>query len=117
MNPLDIYSAWNLFISKFSSILDECIPLDIPKPKRSLFLNTAALRLKNRKCKLWNTYMATKSPLVYQQYCNVRNKLQYMTRSLRRDYEYKLASNRNVNVKQFRSMLFPVLKLIHQFLH
>ena len=24
-----------------------------------------------------------------------------MTRSLRRDYEYKLASNRNVNVKQF----------------
>ena len=54
LNPLDIYSAWNLFVSKFSSILDECIPLDIPKPKKSLFLNTAALRLKNRKCKLWN---------------------------------------------------------------
>ena len=45
--------------------------------------------------------MATKSPLVYQQYCNVRNELRYMTRSLRRDYEYKLASNHTVNVKQF----------------
>ena len=63
LNPLDIYFAWNLFVSKFSSILDECIPLDISKPKKSLFLNTAALRLKNRKCKLWNKYMTTKSPL------------------------------------------------------
>ena len=44
LNPLDIYSAWNLFVSKISSILDERIPLDIPKPK-NLFLNTAALTL------------------------------------------------------------------------
>ena len=50
LNLLDIYSIWNLFVSKFSSILNKCIPLDIPKPKESLFLNTAALRLKNRKC-------------------------------------------------------------------
>ena len=98
LNPLDIYSAWNLFVSKLSSILDECIPLDIPKSKKSLFLNTAALRIKNMKCKLWKKYMTTKSPLVYQQYCNVRSNISYdiaMTRSLRRDYEYKLASNHN----------------------
>ena len=34
LNPLDIYSAWNLFVPNFSNILDECIPLDIPKPKK-----------------------------------------------------------------------------------
>ena len=54
--------------------------------------------------------MATKSPVVYQQYCNVRNKLRYMTRSLRREYEYKLASNRNVNVKQFWKYVISRLK-------
>ena len=34
LNPLDIYSTWNLFVSKFSSILNECIPLDILKLKK-----------------------------------------------------------------------------------
>ena len=54
--------------------------------------------------------MATKSPLVYQQYCNVRNNLRYKTSSLRRNYEYKLASNCNVNVKQFCKYVNSCLK-------
>ena len=60
LNPLNIYSAWNLFVSKFSSILNECIPLDILKPKNSILKYCCfVLRLKNSKCKLWNKYMIT----------------------------------------------------------
>ena len=60
-----------------------------------------ALHLKNRKCKLWNKYQRSKLTADYQLYCQSRNKLRNLTRSLRRSYEAKLASNRNNNIKQF----------------
>ena len=70
-----------------------------------------ALHLKNRKCKLWNKYQRRiKSILDYQLYCESRNKLCNLTRSIRRNYETNLASNRNGHIKQFQKYANSRLK-------
>ena len=59
------------------------------------------LHYTSRKCKLWNKYQRTKSTSDYCEYFQSRNKLCSLTRSLLRNYETNLASNRSSNVKQF----------------
>ena len=98
---LGVQSAYNEFSLTFTSIIDECVPFITPHQKKNLFMTREALHLKNRKCKLWNKYQCSKSTADYQLYCQSRNKLRNLTRSLRRNYEAKLASNRNKNSKQF----------------
>lgn len=110
LTPLNIHSAWSEFTLRFTNIINECIPFDIPRHKKSIFMTHAALRLKNMKCKLWNKYQRTKSPSDYQLYCQSRNKLRNLTRLLRRKYETKLASNKTSNIKQFWKYINSRLK-------
>ena len=60
-----------------------------------------ALHLKNRKCKLWNQYIATGSVSIFNSYCKTRNDLRNLTKNLRYMYEKKLVSNCNFNSKHF----------------
>ena len=70
-----------------------------------------ALRLKNRKCKLWNKYRLTNSPSDFQLYCHSRNELHSLTRSLRKMYESNLASDRKMNAKCFWKYVNSCLKV------
>ena len=56
---LSPHSAWKLFAKKFSDILDDCVPQGVPRRKSCIFMNQKALnlRLRNRKCKVWNKYI------------------------------------------------------------
>ena len=101
LSPLDIQSAYNEFALRLTSIINDCVPFETPRLRKNLFMTRAALHLKNTKCKLWNKYQRSKSPADYQVYCQSRNKLCNLTRSLRRKYEANLASNRTSNIKQF----------------
>ena len=64
-------------------------------------MTNKALRLKNKKCKLWNKYKLNNTQQDYDLYCVARNELRNLTRSLCQSYENKIASNRKTNVKQF----------------
>jgi len=86
---------------RFSNVLNECVPFETPRQKKNLFMTQAALHLKNTKCILWNKYQCSKSQSDYRLYCQSKNKLHNLIRSLRRNYETNLASNRTSNVKQF----------------
>ena len=101
LSALDVQSAYDEFALRFTNIINDCVPLETPRQRRNIFMTRAALHLKNRKCKLWNKYQRTKSTSDYCEYCHSRNKLRSLTRSLRRNYETNLASNRSSNVKQF----------------
>ena len=46
--PLDIHTAWQLFSTKFTAILNTWIPFGTPIPKKNLFMTHRALRLKIR---------------------------------------------------------------------
>ena len=101
LNPLNFSEAWHYFSTVFDDTVLECIPLEIPRLKKNTFMSHKALRLKNKKCKLWNRYTATSSLSTYHSYCQVRNTLHSLTRNLRYSYEKKLASNFNSNTKHF----------------
>ena len=101
LNPLDLHNAWDYFSATFDDIVLKCIPLEVPRPKKNIYITHKALRLKNKKCKLWNRYMATKSPSTYHSYCQARNTLRSLTRNLRYSHEKNLVSNFNSNTKHF----------------
>ena len=66
LSPLDIEPAYNEFALRLTDIINDCVSCKIPQQKKNLFMTQAALHLKNTKCKLWNKYLCTKSPLDYQ---------------------------------------------------
>ena len=58
LNPLalDLQDAWHYFSTVFDDIVAKSIPLilDLLRPKKNIYMSHKALRLKNKKCKLWN---------------------------------------------------------------
>jgi len=101
LNPLHLQDAWHYFSTVFDDIVAKCIPLDLPRPKKNIYMTNKALRLKNKKCKLWNRYIATRSPSIFNAYRKTRNELRNLTRNLRYMHEKKLVSNCNNNSKHF----------------
>ena len=99
LSPLNIHSAWKLFAKKFSGFIDECISQDIPG-RKSTFMNHGALNLRNRKRKLWNKYIHSKSCDDHMSYCQVRNELCRLTRHLWTSYENRLISGAKENPRQ-----------------
>ena len=67
--------------------------------------------LRNRKHKLWNKYIRSKSDTDFQHYCKVRNELRNLTRTLRINYENKLVSNVKINPRQFWKYVNSQLKV------
>ena len=105
LNPLDLQVAWHYFSTVFDEI--KSIPLDLLRPKKNIYMSHKALRLKNKKCKLWNQYIATGSVSIFNSCCKTRNELCNLTRNLRYMHEKKLVSNCN-NSNIFGSMLILV---------
>ena len=99
LNPFDLQDAWHYFSTVFDDIIAKSIPLDLPHHKKNIYMSHKALRLKNKKCKLWNRYTATRSVSIYNSYC--KTSLRNLTRNLRCTYEKRLVPNCNENPKQF----------------
>ena len=110
LSALNIRCAWKLFSKKFTEFIDECIPQDFPR-RKSIFMSRRALHLKNRKRKLWNKYIRSKSSDDYISYCQVRNELRNLTRHLRTNYENKLVSGAKENPRQLWKYINSQLKV------
>ena len=111
LNPLDIHSAWQFFASKFTDVVNRCIPLCINRKKKNIYVTCRVFSLRNRKHKLWNKYIRSKSDTDFQHYCKVRNELRNLTRILRINYENKLVSNVKINPRQFWKYVNSQLKV------
>ena len=67
----------------------------------SLYMTNEALRMKNKKQKLWKKYQASPNEYDRKNYISAKNGLRKLTRTLRRDFETKLARNAKKEPKQF----------------
>ena len=101
LNPLDLQDAWHYFSTVFDDIIAKSIPLDLPHHKKNIYMSHKAFRLKNKKCKLWNRYTATRSVSIYNLYCKTRNELRNLTWNLHCTYEKRLVSNCNENPRKY----------------
>ena len=64
-------------------------------------MTAGALRLKNKKNRLWRRYVCTRSPYDYSAFIQSRNKLRNLTRKLRADYESNIANQSKGKRKTF----------------
>ena len=102
LSSLDIHQAWDVFASHYESILKECIPCHALKmKKKNIYMTREAFRIKKKKCKLWKQYKLSGTKTDYSLYSKARNELRSLTRSLRKSYEEKIASNIKTNQKVF----------------
>ena len=102
LSSLDIHQAWDVFASHYESILKECIPCHALKmKKKNIYMTREAFRMKKKKCKLWKQYKLSGTKTDYSLYSKARNELRSLTRSLRKSYEEKIASNIKTNQKVF----------------
>ena len=75
-----------------------------------MYMTNEALRLKNRKNKMWKRYQATGGIYDRTSFVSAKNKLRNLTRKLRRDFETKIAQNAKDNPKQFWGYMKSRLK-------
>ena len=111
LNPLGIHSSWQLFTDKFTHNVNGCIPICINRTKKNIYATSRVLSLRNRKHKLWIKYTRSKSNTDFQHYCQVRNDLCNLTRTLRINYEKKLVSSAKTNPRQFWKYVNSQLKI------
>ena len=110
LTPLSTIEAWEYF-TMFNDILHQCIPLTNQCKKKNIYMSSDALHLKNRKNKLWTKYCRSKSNYDFNRYCEARNNLRTLTRSLRSDYEKNLSLNVKQNPKTFWKYINSRLKV------
>ena len=61
------------------------------KSKKNMYMTNGAMRLKNKKGRLWQRYLASNNRYDRKNYIKCKNDLRQLTRELRRDYEQELA--------------------------
>ena len=100
--PVDPQRRFEVFKATLKRLISQCIPRACPtRKRRSLYMNREALRLKNRKRKLWNIYIRSQDVVSYSRYSRCKNDLRRLTRNLRLNYEQNLVSNIKYNPKAF----------------
>ena len=93
---------YNYFLNKMLEIVYKHSPKKTPpKSKKNLYMTNEALRLKNKKQKLWKKYQASQEDFDRNKYNSTKNNLRKLTRKLRRDFETKLARNAKEKPKLF----------------
>ena len=102
VQPADAQGRYENFKVTLNRLVSRCIPKACPKGKRrNLYMNRETLRLKNRKRKLWTTYMISRDDISHSRYVRCKNDLRRLTRRLRNDFEQKFATNLKNNPKAF----------------
>ena len=101
ISTLSVDESWEFFSSTVTDIINSCIPLHKPRVHKSIYTNREAIRLKNRKNKLWSRYTSTRLPADHQAFCDARNKLRSYTRQLRYNFELGICNDMKLNPKKF----------------
>ena len=83
MYDLNVQDAYNFFSSNLQEAVERSIPRTRPRSHKNLYMTRGALKLKRKKATLWSTYMQSRDPIDYAQYCYCRYKLRSLTRKLR----------------------------------
>ena len=93
---------YNNFSNLLFSSMTKHSPMTIPpKKKKNIFMTTEAIRLKNRKQRLWRRFKTTKSRYDREIYIQCKNELRSLTRNLRTKFERNLATNLKGKPKTF----------------
>lgn len=101
VNP-DPQRRYEHFKHTLQHLVLESIPKACPKGKRqNIFIDREALRLKNRKKKLWRLYSSSRDEISYARFTRCRNDLRRLTRKLRKDFEQNLVHSIKDNPKGF----------------
>ena len=96
----DFQTNYTCFLDKLFEIVHTHSPLKgPPKRKKNMYMTNEALRLKNRKNKMWKRYQATGGIYDRTSFVSAKNKLRNLTRKLRRDFETKIAQNGHHNIR------------------
>ena len=96
--------AYSCFESELSGATVGCIPEKVKrKAKKNIYLTTEAIRMKDRKNKLWRRYKRTRSHYDHARFKQAKNQLRSLTRRLRRNFENEIARDAKSFPKKFWS--------------
>ena len=103
--------SYSIFINKLNHSMEGNVPkrTQVYK-KQNLYMNRKAMRLKNKKQKLWKKYTLTRCVADYGKFVRIKNELRLLTRTLRRNFETTLAIKSKDSPKQFWSYVKSKLK-------
>ena len=106
MAPLEnnVEDLWQSLKSRIEEAVERCVPMT--KPGHRLGDGRIPLDKKtrtkiNRKNRLWKSYVASRDPKIYEEYCQTRNQVRRLTRKATKEYEKHLAKDVKHNPKKF----------------
>ena len=96
-------------------ILNSSMDGNVPKRKQqskrhNIYMNNEAMKMKNKKQKLWKKYAASRSNKDYENFVKYKNSLRSLTRTLKKNFEKTLANKIKGNPKPFWSYVKSKLK-------
>ena len=94
--------SYRTFLTEMDKVMDGCISAKLSRrKKKSIYMSHDALRLKDRKEKLWRKYKSSKTYYDRERYLKAKNALRSLTRKLRLDFESEIANDIKSEPKKF----------------
>ena len=98
----NVGEGYKVFKESLDNIIATCIPVARSRQARkSIYLNSSALKLRKLKNSLWQRCAATNDPIDIARFRLCRNRLRQLTRKLRQNFELRLVSELKANPKAF----------------
>ncbi|XP_043199039.1 uncharacterized protein LOC122368836 [Amphibalanus amphitrite] len=72
---MDMQERYDTFKTELAHLVNACVPKACPRKNRSIYINREALRLKNRKKKLWAAYTREMDDISHARYVRCKNDL------------------------------------------
>ena len=101
MADLSVNDCWDYFSTIFDEIMGKCVPLAKAKNRKNIYMTKEAMKMKNKKNRLWRKYTTFKFPEDLSAFKHARDSLRSLTWQIRRDFEKNLAGNIKTNSKCF----------------
>ena len=103
--------SYEEFMSILTASMEGTVPKRIHRSKEhNIYLNNEATRMKNKKQKLWEKYVASKNAEDHEKFVRCKNNLRSLTRTLWKDFEKALANKIKNRPKPFWSKLKTKVK-------
>ena len=100
----NFHQAYGTFTSTLQKAMEGCIPNRlIGKKKKNMYLTTDAIRMKDRKNKLWRCYKRSGLNYHLARFRLLKNRLRSLTRRLRKNFEDEIAKDAKTAPKKFWS--------------
>ena len=100
-NNKTVQECWDIFKMKLEALVNEHIPMSVPKDYNEPWMNGKLMKLWRNKYFAWKRYTETKGYQRYMEYKKETNSMKKQTRMAKRLYEKKLAKEVRQNKRQF----------------